>query len=150
MFFPSHNVEAGEGSMPTTDVVEVPPHTLTASDNKVDDGGMAEVHTQEEVNEKEGNEIVTTTRPGRSVRVPKYLRENSETSYIGLSATEENYFTAMASIEFCFVSAKGVEEMMVEAGVGCGLVNINELYTSQTSSICPTIRPNYPHLLERF
>jgi hypothetical protein len=83
--------------MPTTDVVEVPPHTLSASDNKVDDGGMAEVHTQEEVNEKEGNEIVTT-RPGRSVRVPKYLLENSETSYIGLSATEENYFAAMASI----------------------------------------------------
>jgi hypothetical protein len=41
MFFPFHKVEAGEGGMPTTDVVEVPHHALTANDVKMDDGGMA-------------------------------------------------------------------------------------------------------------
>jgi hypothetical protein len=83
--------------------VEVPPHALTAGDDKVDDGGMTEVNTQEEVKEEEGNEIVTATRCGRSVGVPTYLRENYESCNIGLSAAEENYYAAMASMEFGFV-----------------------------------------------
>jgi hypothetical protein len=106
----------------------VPPHALTANDEKVDDGGMAEENMQEQVKEQESEEIVTTTRSGRSVRVPSYLRENYETS----TAAEEKYYAAIASMEFGFVYADGVEEMMVGAGVGGGFVNSKSCTRSNT------------------
>jgi hypothetical protein len=75
----------------------------------------------------EGDEVVTMTRSGRTVKIPAYLRENYETSnmQIGLTQAEERYYATMSSMEFGFQGVDGVEIAMVGAGVGGGFVNTN-------------------------
>jgi hypothetical protein len=95
---------------------------------------VEEDEQEEDGHEKEAsgdNEVVNATRSGRAVRIPSYLCDNYETSnlQISLTSAEENYYAAMASMEFGFPYVDGVEAAMVGAGIGGAYVNTNELHT---------------------
>jgi hypothetical protein len=67
------------------------------------------------------------------------------------------YYAAMASIEFGFVYADGVEEMTVGAGVDGGFVNTNELHTIKYDDAMATkdrskwiqaVEEEYAHMMD--
>jgi hypothetical protein len=84
---------------------------------------------------KEG---ATITRSGRVTRLPEYLRVNYELAntvaddyHIHLTAAEINYYATMSAVEhgFSSIALDDVEAVMVDAGVGKGFVDTNELHT---------------------
>jgi hypothetical protein len=93
----------------------------------------------EEADDEAGEEVgeAITTRSGRIVRLPEYIRENYETANMGaddykieLTPAEEKYYAAMhMEVGFSCVDRDGVEAAMVGAGVGEGFANTNELHT---------------------
>jgi hypothetical protein len=144
-FHPTSLLEVGEGIEAPTPSVTIEPldddaeaNSETADDDDAnvevaddDDDANAEAADDDEV---EPTDSVTTTRAGRTINLPSYLRENYEVSNaaqdykIELTAAEERYYEAM-EFGFSCLEHNGVERAMVGAGIGGGFANTNELHT---------------------
>jgi hypothetical protein len=142
--FYSSLLAAGEGEVlnPTTAVpAGVSPTEATRQaapddqDQTEEDVGEDEDEDVEDVIPADETTTHTTTRSGRIVKLPSYLRDDYETSHVSVDYTitltqaEERYFQVMSEFGFDCVDHDGVEMAMVGAGVGGGFRNTNELHT---------------------
>jgi hypothetical protein len=105
-FFPTPDVDVGEGTIPLT---EVPDHVLqaeTTDSNAVNEEARADEpesmpdEDEDEIEDEieEDTHTVVTTRSGRAIKMPSYLLDHFETALVG-------------------------------AGIGGGFVNTSELHT---------------------
>jgi hypothetical protein len=132
----------GEVITPTTEVpAGVAPTVATrqtapeAEDQTEEDAGEVEDEDVENKIPANGTTTHTTTRSGRIVKLPSYLRDEYETSHVSVDYTitfdpgKERYYQAMSECGFSCVDHDGGEMAMVGAGVGGGFMNTNELHT---------------------
>jgi hypothetical protein len=156
-FYPSL-LAAGEGEI-ITPTTETPAPTVEISETDPDEAEVEETsetnpededededHVEDDVEDNGATDGVDdaiganantlpTTRSGRIIKLPSYLRDNYETSHvpvdynIALTLAEVRYYQAMSEFGFSCVDHDGVEMAMVGAGVGGGFINTNELRT---------------------
>jgi hypothetical protein len=133
-FYPSL-LATGEGEAHTP-VTETPAAAPTAVSRETEPDDEEETKNGEDEKEEEQTEVeqvetvaagastMATTRSGRAVKLPMYLRDDYETSHVSvdynieLTQAEERYYQAMSEFGFSCIDHDGVEMAMVGAGVG--------------------------------
>jgi hypothetical protein len=118
------------------DIVEMEQATVEIVDQSNDQAVVEAVDQAD--NTSVDDTAAPTTRSGRIIKFPEYLRENYETGnvaaddyHIQLTTAEVNYYSTMNAVEYgsSSMDLNDVEAVMVGAGVGKGSVDTNELHT---------------------